>query len=242
LSDYIDLDVSTLSIYRYLFKSIDLEEQMRDDQTRRRARRRGMGPQDAVGTAGIEGVGPMRQHRGEHGPRVAGWDRGGRGERPGGGRRGRRGDVRSAILELLAERPMHGYEMLQELAERTQGLWRPSPGSLYPALQLLEDQELVVSVTADGRRRYELTDAGRAAKAERPSGPAPWETMLRDADKDDMALGRTMRQVAIAIRQVAEAGSASQKLRAKALLEELRRQTYLLLAETPESDGDATTE
>jgi DNA-binding PadR family transcriptional regulator len=141
--------------------------------------------------------------------------------------------VRAAILELLAERPMHGYEMLQELAERTQGLWRPSPGSLYPALQLLEDQELVVSVTADGRRRYELTDAGRAAQAARPSGPSPWETLVRDADKDDVALGSTLRQVAIAIRQVAEAGTADQKLRAKALLEELRRQTYLLLAEPP---------
>jgi DNA-binding PadR family transcriptional regulator len=148
--------------------------------------------------------------------------------------------VRAAILQLLAERPMHGYEMLQELAERTQGLWRPSPGSLYPALQLLEDQELVVSVSADGRRRYELTDAGRAAQAERPSGPAPWEAMVRDADKDDIALGRTMRQVAIAIRQVAEAGSVQQKMKAMTLLEELRRQTYLLLAE-PQVPDTATT-
>ncbi len=83
-----------------------------------------------------------------------------RSARAGRGGRGRRGDVRAAILALLSERPMHGYEMLQELAERTQGLWRPSPGSLYPALQLLEDQGLVQSVEAEGRRRYELTDAG----------------------------------------------------------------------------------
>jgi DNA-binding PadR family transcriptional regulator len=150
--------------------------------------------------------------------------------------------VRAAILELLAERPMHGYEMLQELGERTQGLWSPSPGSIYPALQLLEDQELVVSVSADGRRRYELTDAGRAAQSARPSGPAPWEAMVRDADKDDVALGRTMRQVAIAIRQVAEAGTTDQKIRAKVLLDELRRQTYLLLAEAPGAESGSEAE
>ena len=210
---------------------------MSNEQTRRPGRRGGTSRRGAGRAEGSEGVGPRRHHRGEHGPRVGGWDRGGRGERPRVGRRGRRGDVRAAILGLLAERPMHGYEMLQELAERTQGLWRPSPGSLYPALQLLEDQELVASVTADGRRRYELTDAGRAVQAERPSGPAPWETMVSDADKDDIALGRTMRQVAIAIRQVAEAGSVQQKMTALTLLEELRRQTYLLLAEPQSPDA-----
>jgi DNA-binding PadR family transcriptional regulator len=215
---------------------------MSEDQTRRQGRRRGTGRRDAVSGEGYEGVGPRRHHRGEDGLRGGGWDRSGRGDRPGGWRRGRRGDVRSAILELLAERPMHGYEMLQELAERTQGLWRPSPGSLYPALQLLEDQELVVSVTADGRRRYELTDAGRAEQSERPSGPSPWETVLRGADQGDMALRRTMRQVSVAIRQVAEAGSPEQKTKAKALLEELRRQTYLLLAEAPEADSESAAE
>src|ERR1700691_3069161 len=101
--------------------------------------------------------------------------RGGHGGRTG-GRRGGRGDVRAAILALLAERPMHGYEMLEELSRRTQELWRPSPGSLYPALQLLEDQGLVRSVTADGRRRFELTADGRALS--QPAGPAPWESMV----------------------------------------------------------------
>jgi len=212
---------------------------MQDDEGQRRGRRRaGRGQADGVGSA--EGIGPRRHHRGEHGPRGGDWERVGRGDR--GGRRGRRGDVRAAILGLLTERPMHGYEMLQELAERTQGLWRPSPGSLYPALQLLEDQELVISVSGDGRRRYELTDAGRAVQAERPGGPAPWEAMLRDADKDDMALGSTMRQVAVAMRQVAVAGSAKQKLQAKAMLEDLRRQTYLLLAEPPETEAEPATE
>src|ERR1700678_1907093 len=85
--------------------------------------------------------------------------RGGHGGRTG-GRRGRRGDVRTAILALRAERPMHGYEMLAELARRTREVWRPSPGSLYPALQLLEDQGLVRSAAGGGRPRFELTAEG----------------------------------------------------------------------------------
>lgn len=134
---------------------------------------------------------------------------------------------------------MHGYEMLQELSERTNELWRPSPGSLYPALQLLEDQGLVRSVDDDGRRRYELTDDGRAELSTRPDGPAPWEAMVRDADQADLSLRSTLRQVAVAVNQVAEAGSPAQKARAEALLNELRRQVYLLLAE-PSEPGAST--
>jgi DNA-binding PadR family transcriptional regulator len=151
--------------------------------------------------------------------------RGGRG-------RGRRGDVRLAILTLLSERPMHGYEMMQELDDRTQGLWRPSPGSLYPALQLLEDQGLVLSETTDGRRQYTLTDAGRAELSSRPRASAPWESMVHDADQGDMALRAALHHVAVAVHQVAEAGTPEQKERADALLKELRRQMYLLLAES----------
>jgi len=82
--------------------------------------------------------------------------RGGRGR----GRRNR-GDVRAALLALLNERPMHGYEMIQELDDRTGGIWRPSPGSVYPTLQLLEDEGLITSETSEGRKRFTLTDAGR---------------------------------------------------------------------------------
>jgi DNA-binding PadR family transcriptional regulator len=140
---------------------------------------------------------------------------------------------------------MHGYEMMQELAERTQGLWRPSPGSLYPALQLLEDQGLVRSESADGRRQFTLTDEGRAELAARPRPNAPWETMVHQADQGDMALRAALHHVAIAVHQVAEAGTDEQKARADALLKELRRQMYLLLAEslTPaeqSSDGAPT--
>ncbi len=174
-----------------------------------------------------------RRHRGGHG---RGEGRGGwRGGRPGGGR-GRRGDVRAAILALLSERPMHGYEMLQELAERTHDLWRPSPGSLYPALQLLEDQGLVRSVTEDGRRRFELTDDGRAELAGRLEGPTPWEAMVRSADQGDMSLHGALRGVQMAIAQVAEAGTAQQKTHVERLLADLRRQVYLLLADPLEHD------
>ncbi len=127
---------------------------------------------------------------------------------------------------------MHGYEMLQELAHRTHDLWRPSPGSLYPALQLLEDQGLVRSVTEDGRRRFELTDDGRAELAGR-QGVAPWEAMVRDADQGDMALHGALRALEMAVGQVAEAGTESQKSRAEAMLSDLRREVYLLLAERP---------
>jgi DNA-binding PadR family transcriptional regulator len=161
-----------------------------------------------------------------------GGSRGGGGGRGGhGGGRGRRGDVRAAVLALLGERPMHGYEMLQELSARTQDLWRPSPGSLYPALQLLEDQGLVRSVTADGRRRFELTEAGRAALAARPPGPAPWEAMLGAAGEGDLALRGALRAVEVAVGQVLEAGTADQKTRVEGLLTEVRRQVYLVLAE-----------
>ena len=171
--------------------------------------------------------------------------RGGHGRRRGGGRgggRGRRGDLRATVVALLAERPMHGYEMLHEIGQRTQGLWEPSPGSLYPALQLLEDQGLVKSAQADGRRRYELTEAGRAQQAASHDDPAPWEAALRHADQADLALSRMLHQVNTAIDQVTEAGTTAQKSRAEALLAEMRRQTYLLLADVPVSGGTSAAE
>ena len=83
---------------------------------------------------------------------------------PRGGGRGKRGDVRAAILKLLADRPMHGYEMIQEIAERSSGLWKPSPGSVYPTLQLLEDEGLIVAARVEGSKKlFELTDDGKAA-------------------------------------------------------------------------------
>ena len=101
------------------------------------------------------------------------------------GRRAGRGDIRAAILALLAEQPMHGYQIIQELTERTGGVWRPSPGSVYPTLQQLEDEELVRETASDsGKRVYELTDAGReqAAATHPPRGPrSPARTRTRSS-------------------------------------------------------------
>ena len=115
----------------------------------------------------------------------AGW--GGRGGgRAGGGRpwgRARRGDVRSAILALLSERPMHGYEIIAELSERTEGLWRPSPGSIYPTLRLLEDEGLITVQPDDagGKKRFSLTEEGQRAAAEVAKGRAPWDQVAAGA-------------------------------------------------------------
>jgi DNA-binding PadR family transcriptional regulator len=206
---------------------------------------RGRNPENNEGTpfdtrsSGRRRHGPHRgAGRGEERGSREGSERGGRR-----GGRGRRGDVRIAILALLEERPMHGYEMMQELSDRTQGLWRPSPGSLYPALQLLEDQGLVRSESADGRRQFTLTDEGRAELKTRPKASAPWETMVHQADQGDMALRSALHHVAVAVHQVAEAGTDEQKARADTLLKELRRQMYLLLAETltPREEGSEDT-
>ncbi len=91
----------------------------------------------------------------------------GRGHGPGrrghGGRRSRRGDVRAAILALLAEQPRHGYEIIREIGERSGGFWRPSPGSVYPTLQMLADEGLVTSKDEHGKKLFELTEAGQEA-------------------------------------------------------------------------------
>jgi len=157
----------------------------------------------------------------------------------GGGRRAGRGDIRAAILALLSEQGMHGYQIIRELSERTGGAWNPSPGSVYPTLQQLEDEELVRTVRTDGRRVFELTDAGREQAAALPS-QTPWES-AGDGDDDLAALRDLAFQLLGATRQVALAGSAKQIESAQAILREARRGIYQLLAEDGEGDaeGDA---
>lgn len=149
-----------------------------------------------------------------------------------------RGDVRAAILVLLAEGPMHGYQMIQELTGRSGGVWRPSPGSIYPTLQLLEAEGLVESEEAEGRRVFRLTEAGRAEVAKRgEKAPAPWE-FFGDAgpliELREIGFG-----VIAAVMQVAHTGSERQVARAKEILTETRRSLYRLLAEDepPNEDG-----
>ena len=153
-----------------------------------------------------------------------------------GGRR-RRGDVRAAILALLDERPMHGYEMIQELEERSDGMWRPSAGSIYPTLQLLEDEGLIAGEEHEGKRRFTLTDAGRA-EAER-LGEAPWEQVTAGVAPAAWNLRDAIAQTAQAAWSVGSAGSEAQQGRALEILNDARRRLYAILAEDDQAGGDA---
>jgi DNA-binding PadR family transcriptional regulator len=147
-----------------------------------------------------------------------------------GGPRARRGDVRAAVLALLAERPMHGYEMIQQLEERTGGVWRPSAGSIYPTLQLLEDEGLIRGEETEGRRRFELTDEGRELGESR-EGPLPWEAVTAGVGPHQIRLRQSFHQLRAAVRQVVEAGSEEQGSQVRELLDETRRKVYAILAE-----------
>ncbi|WP_235583189.1 PadR family transcriptional regulator [Kitasatospora sp. Root107] len=160
---------------------------------------------------------------------------GGRGF-PGHGRRGgraRRGDVRASLLALLTERPMHGYEMITELGERTGGAWRPSPGSVYPTLQLLEEEGLIKGQEASGKRLFELTEAGRAEAA--GGSASPWEeTAGRGGPgwESIQEVGQALGAVDQAIRQVMTTGTEEQRAKGLAVLNDARKKLYLILAES----------
>jgi DNA-binding PadR family transcriptional regulator len=150
-----------------------------------------------------------------------------------------RGDVRAAILVLLAEEPMHGYQIIQELSERSGGVWRPSPGSVYPTLQLLEDEGLIRSEEAEGRRVFHLTDAGKAEVGRRgEEAPPPWEAFGGAGPLID--LREAGFGVFTAVMQVAQTGTESQIARAREILTETRKSIYRLLAED-EPSGEAET-
>jgi DNA-binding PadR family transcriptional regulator len=185
-----------------------------------------------------EGPGFGRRGRGRpfRGP-FPGFGPGGpRGGFPGrGGRRGRRtsrGDVRSAVLALVAEQPRHGYEIIQEIAERTGGVWQPSPGSIYPTVSQLEDEGLVRTEKVDGRRVVHLTDEGtRYVEEHRAELNAVWEGVGRDVDDDAAALWEQLAQLHAAAHQVMSAGTPEQITAAGAALAEARKTIYRLLAE-----------
>lgn len=147
-----------------------------------------------------------------------------------GGPRARRGDVRAAVLALLGDRPMHGYEMIQELEERTGGAWSPSPGSIYPTLQLLEDEGLVVATETEGKRRFDLTDTGRAEAAKR-EGAAPWDEVTSGAGPEVVNLKRSLSQLNHAAAQAFRAGDPAQQKRVGELLDDTRRSIYGVLSE-----------
>lgn len=140
-----------------------------------------------------------------------------------------RGDVRSAILHLLAEEPMHGYQIMSELRERTDGIWQPSPGSIYPTLNLLEDEGLVRAEERDGKKVYALTDEGRA-EVEDDDEEAPWDRFSSPYSTGLMALREAGFQLGAAVMQVARAGSDDAATRAREVLDEARRRIYEILA------------
>jgi len=147
----------------------------------------------------------------------------------GGGPRARRGDVRIGVLSVLAERPMHGYEVIGQLEERSGGRWRPSPGSVYPTLQMLEDEGLVRGQDRDGKRVFEITDAGRETLASRTDETrAPWEAPGGDQFSD---MKQAAFQLGAAAMQVAHTGSQEQLDRTKQILDEARKKIYGILSE-----------
>jgi DNA-binding PadR family transcriptional regulator len=195
------------------------------------------------GTAHRGGPHPTHRHHADPDqPR----GRGRRGDHGDHGRRGprgfrvqsRRGLIREAVLTLLAEQPMHGYQLITELGERTGGRWRPSAGSIYPTLQQLEDEGLVSAQEQEGRRVFSLTDAGRAAVAALDPTSRPWARRGDDARDDIRSLAR---ELGIAAIQVMRVGSPAANDAARTVLTEARRDLYRILADdAPTTDEPAT--
>lgn len=207
----------------------DLEQRLRElwaEMTGKTHTRRGPGP--AWGGFG-PGFGPGFGGPGHGGPP---WARGMRAPKA------RRGDVRAAILSVLSDAPRNGYQVIQEIAERTGGAWKPSPGSIYPTLQQLEDEGLVVQTEEGGRKAYALTEEGRGYVEAHPDEmAAPWAAMS-DVEPDG-DLRPMLGQVAAAMWQVMAVGTPEQQAAAKEAVVELRKKLYGILAAGSEStDAD----
>jgi DNA-binding PadR family transcriptional regulator len=145
-----------------------------------------------------------------------------------GGRSVRRGNVRFAILAVLNDRPMHGYDVIRELESRTRGRWRPSAGSVYPTLQLLEDEGLVTGTETDGRRTYTLTDAGRAVADEHRIPDDGW----LDADAGGQpSLPELAGRLIAAASELERVGTDAARDSARTALVDARRHLYRLLAD-----------
>ena len=167
------------------------------------------------------GFGPMFGGHRHRGPRV------------------KRGDVRAAALALLAEEPRNGYQIIQAIGERSGGVWRASPGSVYPALQQLEDEGLIAATTGEaGRRAYQLTEEGRAYVAAHPEElQAPWDAVTKSVGDEALEMRRLFGTVAMAGMQVARVGTRAQAEQARQILTETRRKLYQILAAEDEEAG-----
>ncbi len=173
------------------------------------------------------------------------------GQGPGGAGAGRRrarvrrGDVRSAILDVLftSPEPVNGYQVIQQIAERTEGVWKPSPGSVYPTIAQLEDEGLVEDAPT-GRKAVRLTEAGTAYVAEHPEEMAAvWAPFAEEGDDDEVVnFKQVIGQTVGAIIQVATTGTPDQRDKAMQILGDTRRRLYGLLAEGPEDSTDSAAE
>jgi DNA-binding PadR family transcriptional regulator len=168
----------------------------------------------------MTGRGGRRHHWGGQG--------GGFGFGPG-GPRARRGDVRAALLALLAEEPRNGYQLIQEIGERTKGLWRPSPGAVYPSLAQLTDEGLVTETEVDGKRAFALTDEGRKHLEENDIGK-PWEVVTDGFSDAQLDLRDQVRQLIGAVRQLGSGGDEAQIEQGKTILADARKALYRILA------------
>lgn len=148
-------------------------------------------------------------------------------------RRSRRGQVRLSILKLLAEEPRNGYQLMSEIADRTAGAWRPSPGAAYPALAQLQDEGLVEMIEQDGQRAYQLTESGTQAAAGIES--APWEIMNAEFDeprtKQSRDLFQALEGLGGAVRELTRNGTLAQLETATNLVADTRRGLYRILAD-----------
>lgn len=151
-----------------------------------------------------------------------------------GGRRARRGDIRTALLVALLDGPAHGYELILRLESRTGGAWRPSAGSVYPTLQLLEDEGLIAGRDDNGKRVFDLTAEGRQAAndASERVGPGPWSS----DDSAHAELRNGVKGLVLAIRQAAAVGTEDQLTAAIAVVTEARQRIYQILAGTGAAD------
>ncbi len=151
----------------------------------------------------------------------------------GGGRgRRRRGEIRGALLVLLADEPRNGYQLMQAIEERSGGRWRPSPGSVYPTLAQLEDEGLIRAIERDTNKLFELTDAGRDHIAEHHPEAPPWCASDDPMSNAFVEIRTLIAQTAQAAIQVTQVGSEQQVQRAQELLGQTRRSLYGILAET----------
>jgi len=142
-----------------------------------------------------------------------------------------RGDVRAAVLALLAEEPMHGYQIIHEIAERSGGAWKPSAGSVYPTLQMLADEGLITAKESNGRKTYSLTKEGKV-EAESAAATPPWHDGGSFLSSAKTALPKAGVELAQAAAQVGRSGTPAQVEEAVQVLDEARRKLYAILAQS----------